>query len=274
MKIHGICLLKNEADIVEYALLENSRWCDAIYVYDNGSTDGTMERVQALAKQHPHIIPFGTTTKPFHDSLRADVFNHFKAKAAPGDWWCRLDADEIYVDDVRAFLSRVPRHLHFVWSIYLQYYVTEKDLARLKPFEGQPPFDVNADNLPRHYLADYAEPKFFRHRPGLRWDHGSWPNHVGLVAPEMLRHKHLQYRSPAQIERRLQTRREAAATGWQGFPNSSEMSWREKIEPSERLHFDAGDGRFIVEEALLPRHLEPAWQRLVKRFMHAAHIWP
>jgi glycosyltransferase involved in cell wall biosynthesis len=274
MKTHGICLLKNEADIVAYSLGENLRWCDFIYVYDNGSTDGTMDRVQALARSEPRIIPFGTRNEPFLDSFRADVFNHFQDRAAAGDWWCRLDADEIYVGDVRDFLSKVPRHLHLVWSIYLQFYPTEKDLPKLEAYEGQPPFDVTAENLPRYYLADYAEPKFFRHRPGLHWGGGSWPNHIGLAAPEMLKHKHIQYRSPAQIETRLRTRREAAAHGHVGFPHSSETSWREKIQPSSGLHFDAGDGQYIVETSRLPRHLEPGWQRLVKRVMHGTGIWP
>src|SRR5260221_11704091 len=273
MKLHGICLLKNEADIVEYSLLENSRWCDFIYVYDNASTDGTMDRVRALAERHPHIIPFGTCNQPFVDSLRADVYHHFKAQAAPGDWWCRLDADEIHVDDVRGFLNRLPHHLHFVWSIYLQFYLTEHDLPRLAKFEVQPPFDIDADNLPRYSLADYAEPKFFRYRPALRWKNTSWPIHAGLTAPEMLRHKHIQYRSPTQLERRLRTRRDATAHGYLGFPNSTERSWREKVRPSSELHFDAGDNDFIVETALLPRHLDPGWQRLVQRFMHGVGIW-
>jgi len=274
MKIHGICLLKNEADIIEYSLRENARWCDFIYVYDNASTDDTMERVKALAQRDPRIIPFGTCTKPFADSLRADVYNHFKAQAAPGDWWCRLDADEIYVGDVREVLLRVPRACHVVWSIYMQYYPTEKDLARMEPFEGQPAYDVTEENLPRHYLADYAEPKFFRHRPGLQWDTGSWPHHLGLNAPEMLLHKHIQYRSPTQIELRLKTRREAAAHGWSGFPNSAELSWREKVQSSAGLHTEDSDGRFYVEKTRLPNHLEPGWQRLVKRFMHGTGIWP
>jgi glycosyltransferase involved in cell wall biosynthesis len=274
MKIHGICLLKNEADIVEYSLQENARWCDFIYVYDNASTDGTMDRVKALAARNPRIVPFGICAKPFADNLRADVFNRFKTQANPGDWWCRLDADEIYVDDVPAFLSRIPRYFHVVWSIYLQYYPTEKDLPRMEPFAGHPPYDITVENLPRYYLADYAEPKFFRHRSGLTWDHGSWPNHVGLAAPDMLRHKHIQYRSPAQIELRLQTRREAASHGWSGFPNSEERNWREKIRPSSELRFDAGDNQYLVESDRLPRHLEAGWQRIVKRIMHGTGIWP
>jgi len=274
MKIHGLCLIKNEADIVGYSLLENARWCDFIYVYDNGSTDGTMERVNELAKRCPQIIPFGTCTKPFSDSLRADVFNHFKSRVAPGDWWCRLDADEIYVGDVRAFLDRLPRHLHVVWSIYIQFYLTELDLPRLEPFSEQPAFDVNRDNLPRYYRADYAEPKFFRHRPGLRWNGGSWPDHVGLVAPDMLRHRHYQYRSPGQIEMRLRTRREAAAQGWAHFPHSLTHGWRDKIERSEKLHLDTGDDRYVIEDTGLPRHLESGWHRAVKRCMHGLGVWP
>ncbi len=39
MKIHGICLIKNEADIAAWFLGESSRWCDFIYVLDTGSTD-------------------------------------------------------------------------------------------------------------------------------------------------------------------------------------------------------------------------------------------
>ena len=103
MKIHGLCLIKNEADIVEYSLRENARWCDFIHVYDNGSADGTMERLNDLAKRCPQIIPFGTCTKPFSDGLRADVFNHFKSQAAPGD-------DHYVIEE-----AELPRHLESGW---------------------------------------------------------------------------------------------------------------------------------------------------------------
>lgn len=274
MKIFGICLLKNEADIVRYSFEENLRWCDRIFVYDNGSVDGTMDVVRELAKTQPGVVPFGSTDLDFVDRLRADVFNYFRGEAQRGDWWCRLDADEVYPDDVREFLTSLPAAEQFVWSVYLQFYPTEKDLARLEAYEGAPPFEANESNLPRYYLADYAEAKFFRHRPGLVWENGSWPEHAGLVARRMLRHKHFQYRSPAQIERRLVTRRAATAAGYGGFPHSHEASWREKVRPSETLHFDAGDNQYVIEEEKLPQHLEPAWQRALKRVLHGTGIWP
>ena len=41
MKIFGIMLVKNEVDIVGHTLKEAQKWCDKIFILDNGSTDGT-----------------------------------------------------------------------------------------------------------------------------------------------------------------------------------------------------------------------------------------
>ena len=73
MKIHSISLCRNEADIIERTLREAARWSDFIYVYDNGSTDGTWEKVIALAATVPRIIPFRRDRLPFNDNLRRYV---------------------------------------------------------------------------------------------------------------------------------------------------------------------------------------------------------
>ena len=109
MRIHGICLVKNESDILRYFFRESMRWCDRIYVFDNGSTDTTWEVVNEIAAAHPQVIPAIHDGCPFDDALRGRIFRQFRADAAPGDWWCRLDADELYIDEPRAFLERVPR---------------------------------------------------------------------------------------------------------------------------------------------------------------------
>jgi hypothetical protein len=274
MRIHGICLVKNEGDIMRYFLGQSARWCDSIYVFDNGSTDSTWATAQELARTMPQIIPFQQDGRPFNDALRAEVFQHFKSRAQPGDWWCRLDADEIYIDDPRAFLSRVARRHHVVWSQHLQYYLTSADLPRFRPQDELTAPVIGADNLPRYYRADASESRFFRHRPGLQWADGAWPHHLGLVAPERIRVKHLQYRSPAQIQLRLDTRRAAAATGWQHFQHSLEKSWREKIAAPEGFSLDRGDGEYEIDPARLPRHLEAPSRRALKTLMHGLHLWP
>src|SRR6185503_5119692 len=102
MKIHGLCVVKNEADIIEQTLRSAARWCDSIYVLDNGSTDGTWEKVQALAGELPAVIPFMRDARPFDDSIRGEILRHHAARAKRDDWWCILDADEFYVADPRA----------------------------------------------------------------------------------------------------------------------------------------------------------------------------
>lgn len=108
MKIHGLCVAKNEADIIEQTLRAAAEWCDWIYVLDNGSTDGTWEKVQALSSALPCVVPFKQDARPFDDGIRGEILRHYLPRARRGDWWCILDADEIYVDNPRVFLQGVP----------------------------------------------------------------------------------------------------------------------------------------------------------------------
>lgn len=162
-KVHSICVVKNEADIIQYCLNQASKWSDYIYVYDNGSTDGTWEKVLSLKNEK--IIPWKQDDKCFQESLRGEVFNEFKHKAQLGDWWCRLDADEFYVQPPRDFLSKVHPFYHVVWGIAIEYYLTQKDIESLD-FEQPLP---NLLSQIRFYRAENSEPRFFKHREGLVW---------------------------------------------------------------------------------------------------------
>ena len=126
-----------------------------------------------LARSIPAVVPFKQEDKPFHDGLRAEIFNDYKDDCADGDWWCRLDADEFYIDDPRVFLAKVPQHQRVVVTASLSYYFTDKDSAR---YEEDP--SCYADSVPvvdkcRYYLNHWSEPRFFRALPwpGLdrRW---------------------------------------------------------------------------------------------------------
>ena len=69
MLIHSLCLIKNECDVVAQSLSAAAEWSDFIYVYDNGSSDGTWETVQELSLKIRQIVPFRRDAAPFHDSL-------------------------------------------------------------------------------------------------------------------------------------------------------------------------------------------------------------
>lgn len=274
MRIFGLYLVKNEADIVRTSLRESLRWCDRIFVFDNGSTDATWDHVQGMAQADSRVVPFKQDPCPFDDALRGQIFAAYRHEAKVGDWWCRLDSDEFYVDDPRTFLGSVSPAHHVVWGLWLQYFLTSADLDRFAPEDETTPPEITPERFPRYYQAKGGEARFFRHRDGLVWKTGAWPEHLGLIEPRRIRVKHLQYRSPAQIQRRLDTRRAAAAAGWQHFGHSTQESWRDKVGDPSKLLLDSGDEQYTIPDHELTAHLEPTWQRAMKQIMHGLHLWP
>lgn len=284
MRIHGIMLVKNEADVIGETLEAAHAWCDAIYVFDNGSSDGTWELVLEAAAESDRIVPFKQDTTTFTQSLRGEIFRHYRHLARPGDWWCILDGDEIYIDDPRAFLAQVPASYGEVWSSSFQYYFTEADLER---YEADPEAFHRApvQERMRYYLNNWSESRFMRHHAGLVWPPDRpgkagyrRPLGLGAVYPRRIRLKHFQYRSPEQMDARLQSRmaittscrherRPDWLTGVLGRPvaevassgrasageaANSAPSWRDRVVPAGYLHYDDGSGRYVENEAALP----------------------
>lgn len=152
MKIHGICLVKNEVDVVRQSLTTAAQWCDFIYVFDNGSTDGTWEKVLSLADSYPQIIPYKQDDKPFDDGLRGEPFNHYRRNSVRGDWWCRVDADELYIDDPRTFLAALPARYQAVWAASFQYYFTDQDVLLYNQNPALYGDDVPVEEKCRYYI--------------------------------------------------------------------------------------------------------------------------
>ena len=94
---------------------------------------------------------------------------------------------------------------------------------------------------------------------------------MGSSHPRRIRYKHYQYRSPEQIQRRLDTRAEALAAGhfvheqrghWARYSKraaellsegyTGPQNWEERVVDSSTLHRYLGDGRFVADEAALP----------------------
>lgn len=287
MRIRAICVVKNEADVIVETLTAAAVWCDRVFVLDNGSTDGTWEKVQELAVTTPSIVPCGEDRQPFHDGIRSQVFTRFAEEAAPGDWWCRLDGDEFYVDNPRSFLPNVaPRHFS-VWSASLSYYFTDADLEsyRMDPERFAPGAPVVGRC--RYYINHWSEPRFFRHDDGLLWSQADgFPAtmYERPVSPRRIRLKHFAYRSPEQIQRRLDARRDnpvfghedvedwagavariRAVGGFRGTPSGRQATWEDRVVPAAALDFDAQDGAYVLNEHLMPPVPASKLLRLLRR---------
>ena len=276
MKIHALCIAKNEADIIEQTLVSAISWCDFIYFFDNGSDDGTWEKVLELAKKHERIIPYKQENCPFNDSLRAQMFHCYLDNCAENDWWCRLDADEIYIDNPAEFIAKVPERYNVVVSATLHYYLTDHDLLL---YEQSP--SLYGDNIPvekkcKYYINNWSEIRFFRYSKKLSWlVDQEWPSGlIGDAFPVRIRLKNFQYRSPLQIQKRIESRREAISRGlfpsesqtdWKqhifnihsahsslNLSNTHSQSWKDRIMNASKLHFDKNDGNYILNNYLMP----------------------
>ncbi len=291
MRIHGLMLVKDEADVIGETLAAALSWCDAIYVFDNGSSDGTWELVRAMAAADPRLVPFKQDPAPFSQGLRAEIFRQYRPRAVDGDWWTVLDADEFYIDDPHLFLDEVPAPYGEVWSSSFQYYLTDVDIAS---YEAAPREFLATPVQQRlhYYLNNWSESRFFRHHAGLVWPRNpdgpgrKRPFGLGRAYTERIRLRHYQYRSPEQVQHRLDLRAsvvdsyrhehsddwlrsvigdrasEVAATADTADvaerPTMSAPSWRDRIVPASALRYDAGDGALVEEpDALPPLPVDP-----------------
>jgi hypothetical protein len=269
VKIHSICVVKNEGDIIEHCLKESLKWSDVIYVYDGESRDETWEVVRRFPSDR--VVAWKQDGKTFQESLRAEVFNEFRGRAAAGDWWCHLDADEFYPTDPKRFLAAVPSRYHVVWGVAIEYYLTHDDIASL---DFDAPIETLLDSI-RWYAVNNSEPRFFRHRPRLTWPVTTgWPIHMGVPCPERIPYRHYKYRTPTQIQRRLDTRRDNRSRGFPGWEHAAQADWQEKIVDRASLQLDRHDGNFVIDPKKLPVHTDALPKRWAKMLLHQLGVWP
>lgn len=57
------------------------------------------------------------------------------------------------------------------------------------------------------------------------------------------------------------------------WEHAVESDWREKLVSTQELNYDAQDGKYKIDTAKLPNHLESFPRRTLKKVMHGAGIW-
>lgn len=263
MKIHCLCLIKNEADILEECINSALGWADTIVIADNGSSDGTLEVIAKLA-ENPKIITLQGFNVPFRDNLRAKMFHQVKHIAHKGDWWCRLDADEIYIDEPRSFLADLPQYIDTVWSSHFNYRFTGHDLDRYLA-DPEKFSSIPVTGRLRHYLNDGSEPRFVRVRFPYVWN-WAWPTYRFFSASQRIKLRQYQYRSPEQITSRIKTRVAVfQQSGGVLFPHevvrglTADHDFMQRVVPTDGLDLDDG-GPLHERPEHLPRiyPLKPA----------------
>ncbi len=117
MKVVGLYLVRNEVDLIEVSLLHHfATAIDEAIVVDNGSSDGTLERVVSLAQSMP--IQVASEPGPYDQSARVTRMARLAARNG-ADWVLPIDADEFWIgvdDQVRAILADTPPDVTAIYA--------------------------------------------------------------------------------------------------------------------------------------------------------------
>lgn len=207
------CLLpvRDEGDVIGQTLPRLLAWADSVHVFDNGSIDDTWDIVQDWAKRDKRVVPMRRDPVYFSDTLlRGWIFNEVRRHLRTGDWFLRVDADEIHHVPPPEFVrTRLRPHETVVWHQYYDFCLTASeakawDEGHETLADRQRPIEERR----RWYIPSvYAEPRMCRYRESMRWPvTASFPYNAGFLARARLPIRHYPHRDPAQLERRVRLR--------------------------------------------------------------------
>jgi glycosyltransferase involved in cell wall biosynthesis len=129
MNIIGLTRVRNESEIITETLDHMATFCNKIIVYDDCSTDNTVQ----LCRSHidVHSVICGTTWD--HNRKRAEWQNRSlllregKKHAKPNDWFVYMDADERIEFDWVTLKYINPAVIGFRMKLF-DYYITPEDI--------------------------------------------------------------------------------------------------------------------------------------------------
>jgi glycosyltransferase involved in cell wall biosynthesis len=291
MKIYAICLVKNEDDVIGQTLVYATRYCDKIFVIDNGSTDRTWEIVQSLVQQYPQIVPFVQTLERYDDGLRWLVYDAHHQELTDQDWWMILDGDEFLAEDPRPVIQKaMKKHADVIDADQIQFYYTDKDYEAWQA--GQDNREQPIYLRRRYYRIDHREARFFRNLSTGTWETSflrrklpmpPWlrskapvdprqalPSRIGKKLRQRILNRHYQYRDPEQIEKRLKLR----------FGNPlfaaqvKSQAWQSVMRLSTNLYYyrDGDPWRFNISDKI-SEYTGAIRYQLKNRLLHLLGWW-
>ena len=257
MKLIALMVVKNEDDIVGYALEHALEWADAIIIMNNNSTDDTEEILKLKAKLSDKIIYWGRYDGVFRDGLRALLYLDNQDIFVEGDWIVRLDADEFFIHNPKEFLAAAPEEVNFVKSASFQYYYTEKDYDDEM---SNPDYLTVPPHLRlKYYSCNWSEFRCVKFTKGFSWPLGekmgtleSWPTFdQKVIYSKRIHLKHFKYRSLAQIRKRVEVRMNVFDKTKQ-FPHEGNNTNERRIYESKTMNYDDGIKDLIFDYKKLP----------------------
>lgn len=213
--IVGICMVKDEADIIERTIRHMAEQLDWIVVSDNNSTDGTRTILNDLAAEG---LPLSIQDDPEPGYYQSDKMSKLAAESLAidrPDWIVPFDADERWIADsasVAELLASLPPEAMICEAAVIDHVATG-DLEM--PFR-------RAEQLPLRKVAGRAREGMVIHQGNHRITYPE--TEVPLAVTGKLEVRHYPYRSPEQFIRKA--RNGAAAYAATDLPEDVGAHWR------------------------------------------------
>jgi glycosyltransferase involved in cell wall biosynthesis len=219
----AVSMVKDEADVIEATLRHMATQVDAMFVADNGSTDGTSEILHALEGEL-NLTVFDDDEVGYEQSRKMTALARIANDATGAEWIVPFDADEIWY-------GPTPRIADFLMTLPDSHDIVE---ARLYDHVCSGFDDPSiSDPVQRiKYRRSYAAPLrkvACRYRPGLTiqmGNHGAtYSEGGGYLSDRCIAIRHFPYRSPEQVVRKV--RNGARAYAATDLPEGYGAHWRQ-----------------------------------------------
>lgn len=134
MKLIGLTRIRNESNIIQDTLDHMSQFCDFVYVYDDASTDNTVD----ICKKHSIVKEIICGEKWDLNRERAEYENRQKllefarndSDILPDDWFIYMDADERIDFNFIGFFNGEFGNIDGIKMRLFDFYITEHDVEK------------------------------------------------------------------------------------------------------------------------------------------------
>jgi hypothetical protein len=275
MKLHGLLLTRDDDDIIGECISHALTWCDALYIFDTGSSDNTRDIVSDFSKNDKRVVRVNKTNSPIlmDSGLRGYVFNLVRHMAKQGDWFVQVDVDEFYHQNPRDFISSNISGIDTaVWNITYEFRLTESEVDDWS--YGRETIEnrrISISERRRWYnVLQHSEPRMFKYRNSMSWTpYISYPYNMGFVSENRIAVRHYPQRDPLQLRKRWLLRKLLAGISDPNWKHWSHSDWMDLVAKKDEpglLCWKKGEDLPLDPEDY--HHLPVWYKRQVQYLMH------
>lgn len=241
MKIWGVGVVQDEADVVAESIRWARRFCQRLVIWDLGSSDETWQVLLSVAAEDEKVQVEQKKQLRYRSALRGVIANTLRAEMSGEDWVYIFDADEFLVGNPFPVLQRAQAEgAHLVGAWQANFFPTDQTLEDIER-EGERAWcSQPLERRLRHYRLEWFEWRFVRMAPELLWLTDGQYSEFRLQSgdpPRRSRYytvvRHYRYRSPAQVRKRFERRQACRNSG--AFRYETEGDFASLVKPASRL---------------------------------------